>query len=400
MTNAKRLNWGRWTFAALAVVAGVCWYVRSEHGALPEYQTAEVTRGDLTHIVSAIGQLDPVTEVSVGSQISGLIKRLFINYNSLVKSNQVIAEIDPAVYQINVQKTKADLVGAEAGLALAKAQARRDEELFAGNLLAAETNDMAQAQMEQAAAQVKSDEALLTNAEVQLSYCTIRAPIQGVVISREVDVGQTVAARYNAPTIAVIAKDLTKMQIDALVSEADIGGIATNQEVDFTVDAYPYRVFHGRVSQIRDEAMTNQNIINYDCVIRVRNPDLKLLPGMTANVSIITARRPNAVRIPNAALRFRPPDATNEYFQYLTHDPPAEFGVRARTRTVYLWLPNAANPENPALKRLHITVGISDGIDTEVLSGLKAGDLVVTNTVLAADSRRRPANPFRHSHHF
>ncbi len=390
----------RWVLTALAVAAGVGWYVRTEREAPPEYQTAEVTRGDLTHVVSATGQLDPVTEVTVGSQISGLVKRLFINYNSIVKSNQIIAEIDPATYKINVQKTKADLAGAEATLALAKAQARRDEELFANKLLAAETNDMAEAQMQQAAAQVKSDQALLTNAEVQLSYCTIRAPINGVVISRAVDVGQTVAASYNAPTIAVIAKDLTKMQIDALVSEADIGGVVTNQEVDFTVDAYPYRIFHGRVGQIRDEAMTNQNIIDYDCVIRVQNPDLKLLPGMTANVSIITSHRPNALRIPNAALRFRPPDATNDYFQYLSQDPPEEFGGRLRTRTVYLLSPNAADPAHTSLKRVQITVGISDGTDTEVLSGLMAGDLVVTNTVLAAASRRHPANPFRHSHHF
>jgi len=160
----------------------------------------------------------------------------------------------------------------------------------------------------QSQAQVQSDEATLKNAQVQLSYCTIYAPVDGVVITRSVDLGQTVAASFNTPTVAVIANDLTKMQIDALVSEADIGGIAVGQDVNFTVDAYPYRTFRGKVGQIRYGAITNQNVINYDCVVQVNNADLKLLPGMTANVAIIAAERNGVLKVPNAALRFRPPE--------------------------------------------------------------------------------------------
>lgn len=432
MAQSKRVPWGKWALSLLLVSAGVGWYVKAERVAPPQYQTVTVTRGDIVHVVSATGQLDPVVEVSVGSQISGIVKRLFIDYNSVVKSNQVIAQIDPSTYEINVLQAKASLAGAKANLDLAKIQARRDQELFAYNLLAAETNDIAQAQLAQAQAQVRSDEAVLKNAQIQLSYCTIHAPINGVVISRNVDVGQTVAASFNAPLVAVIAKDLTKMQIDAPVSEADVGDVVTNQDVDFTVDAYPYRIFHGKVGQIRDGALTNENVINYDCVIGVHNPDLKLLPGMTANVSIITARRQNVLCIPNEALRFRPPGAP--YDSYQTFDQasstaPREAAVRSRlkrpgagkgsragrqattskrskprfsiVRTVYV-LPANVDPKDPGSARakpVRINVGISDGTYTEVLSGLSDGEQVVTNLVLAADSRRGPNNPFRGFHH-
>ncbi|HEV2391834.1 MAG TPA: efflux RND transporter periplasmic adaptor subunit [Verrucomicrobiae bacterium] len=442
MANAKRFHWGRWALVVLllAAAAGVGWYVKTKRDAPAQYQSTPVTRGDLTQVVTATGQLAPVINVSVGSQISGIVKHLFIDYNSTVKSNQIIAEIDPSTYNINVLKAKADLANAKANLSLATVQAHRSAELYTNKLVSASDNDIAQAQMEQAAAQVQSDEAILKNAEVQLSYCTIYAPVDGVVISRAVDVGQTVAASFNTPTIAVIANDLTKMQIDALVSEADIGGVVTNQDVDFSVDAYPYRTFHGKVSQIRYGAITNQNVINYDCVIGVHNSDLKLLPGMTANVSIITARREEALRIPNAALRFHPPDAvegwTNEVAQTAAQAAPATGGRggagqgagrggggpggerrgsgpggpggkpgggaghakpdRPLTRTVYVLPANfdPKDPEGAKPKPVQIKVGINDGINTEVLAGLKEGDQVVTGVILSADSRRGPSNPF------
>jgi HlyD family secretion protein len=394
-----------------------------------------------------------VLNVQVGSQISGIVKKLFADYNSVVKSNQVIAEIDSSTYQLNVLKAEAGLANSKANLTLAEVQARRASELFTNRLISASDHDTAQAQLLQAKAQVQSDEATLKSAQVQLSYCTIYAPVDGVVISRNVDVGQTVAASFNTPTLYQIANDLSKMQIDALVSEADIGNVAVGQNVNFSVDAFPYRTFRGRVSQVRYGAITNQNVINYDCVIEVNNSDLKLLPGMTANVSVIIAERNNVVKIPNAALRFRPPES------FSTNLPPAQFtsqgsraspesgsggggfrrtgeggpgsgpggtgggaggsgqrgprgglggeGGQRRTprperqlvRTVYL-LPaknDSKDGDKPKPQPVQIKVGITDGISTEVLEGLDEGAQVVTGTLNGGpETSRQPgaSNPF------
>jgi len=436
-----------------AVAGGGWWYYKGRHEPAPEYQTTTVARGDLTQAVTATGQLGPVVNVQVGSQISGIVKRLFFDWNSTVKSNQVIAEIDPATYQLGVLKGEAQLANSKANLALADVQARRADELFKANLISASDHDTAKAQLQQAQAQVQSDDANLKNAQVQLAYCTIYAPVDGVVISRNVDVGQTVAASFNTPTLAVIANDLAKMQIDALVSEADIGGVAVGQDVNFGVDAYPYRTFRGKVSQIRYGAITNQNVINYDCVIGVDNSDLKLLPGMTANVSIITAERKNALKIPNAALRFRPPDIgaggsrTNGGVQSLAQGVrpntdgrgpgggarqdglgrggPGGFGPqggnrggdrgpgvgqggpggrsprpeRQLTRTVYIIASkgDSTDPDHVKLEPVQIKVGISDGVSTEVLGGLEEGAQVVTGVISTGEATRSgapQANPF------
>jgi HlyD family secretion protein len=287
--------------------------------------------------------------------------------------------------------------------------------------------------LQQADAQVQIDESTLKNAQVQLSYCTIYAPVDGVVISRNVDVGQTVAASFNTPTLFVIANDLSKMQIDALVSEADIGGVTVGQDVNFTVDAYPYRTFHGKVNQVRYGAVTNQNVVTYDSVISVSNPDLKLLPSMTANVQIITAERNDTLKIPNAALRFHPPEAagadshTNAAVQTQAQGSRREGdaggrggqgggrrgdsgqtapggAVRPRPerqvmRTVYVLPPagDSKEPENAKPKPVQIKVGISDGIATEVLEGLEEGTQVVIGAITSADASRAsgPANnPF------
>jgi HlyD family secretion protein len=307
-------NASRWIkrlilFVFVAAIIGGAWYYVRGRTSASQYQTSTVTRGDLTQVVTATGQIGPVVNVQVGSQISGIIQKILVDYNSVVKSNQIIAQIDPSTYQVNVHRAEAELANAKANLVLAKVQAQRADSLFTNQLISASDHDTAKAQADQAAAQVQSSEAALENSKVDLSRCTIYAPVDGVVITRNVDPGQTVAASFNTPTLFVIANDLTKMQIDALVSEADIGGVAVDQNVNFTVDAYPYRTFHGKLQQIRYGAITNQNVINYDCIISVDNSDLKLLPGMTANVSIIIAVKENAMKIPNAALRFRPPEA-------------------------------------------------------------------------------------------
>jgi len=452
MGTESRFRWLKRIFILLLLVAacgGAWWYFKGRGEPPPEYQTTTVARGNLTQAVTATGQLGPVLNVQVGSQISGIVKRLFIDYNSTVKSNQVIAEIDSATYEINVLRAQAQLANSKANLTLAEVQARRSDELFKAKLVSASDHDTADAQLQQAQAQVQSDEANLKNAQVQLSYCTIYAPVDGVVISRNVDVGQTVAASFNTPTIAVIANDLTKMQIDALVSEADIGGVAIEQDVNFNVDAYPYRTFHGQVRQIRYGAITNQNVINYDCVIGVQNSDLKLLPGMTANVSIITAERKDVLKIPNAALRFRPPDSgaggsrTNLASQGTgtggranadARGPggsrgseradragaggggpgggagrgergPAGAGGRTPrperqlVRTVYILASpgNSTRPEDQKLTPVQIKVGISDGVSTEVLDGLEEGAQIVTGMTVTGDgasSTGPRANPF------
>jgi HlyD family secretion protein len=426
----------------LFLIAGIgafgWWYYQTKHQVAPEYQTTTVARGDLTQVVTATGQLGPVLNVQVGSQISGIVKKLLVDFNSVVKSNQLIAEIDPSTYQITVLKAEAGLANSKANLTLAEAQAKRADELFTNKLISAADHDIALAQMLQGKAQVQSDEATLKNAQVQLSYCTINAPVDGVVISRNVDVGQTVAASFNTPTLFLIANDLTKMQIDALVSEADIGNAAVGQNVNFSVDAFPYRTFRGKLSQIRYGAITNQNVINYDCVIAVNNSDLKLLPGMTANVSVIIAERNDALKISNAALRFRPPEASAPPSTNATAQSAAQNqrrgpeaggapgggrprsggggfspgggrgreggggagggprGERQLVRTVYVLEPAAADKnEPPRLKPVQIKVGITDGISTEVLDGLEDGAQVVTGMISTGDNSSRPAsNPF------
>ena len=295
------------TMIGIAAGGGL-WYYRAHNAEAPQYQTAPVTRGDLTQLVTASGQLNPVINVQVGSQISGNILKLYADFNSLVKSNQVVAQLDPATFQATVHQAEGDLANAKAGLELAQVNAKRSAELLRNNLIPQSDNEKAVADLHQAEAQVQIKEASLERAKVDLAHCTIYAPVEGIVISRNVDVGQTVAASMNAPTLFVIANDLSKMQIDSNVSEADVGAIEQGQNVTFTVDAFPNRPFTGKVVQIRNAPITVQNVVTYDTVVEVSNPDLKLKPGMTATISITTAKRTGVLKIPNSALRFKPPE--------------------------------------------------------------------------------------------
>src|SRR5207302_6969599 len=275
-----------------------------------QFQTATVTRGPITQTVTATGTLNPVVNVQVGSQVSGNIQKLFADFNSKVKAGDVVAQIDPVLFQATVTQAEGDLANAEAALELAKVNATRIQELFAKKNSAQADVDQATANLHQAEANVKIKQGALNKAKADLDHCTITSPVDGEVISRSVDVGQTVAASLQAPVIVVIANDLTKMQIDANVAEADVGVVAVDQQIDFSVDAFPARTFHGKVVQVRNAPITVQNVVTYDTVIGVSNPDLKLKPGMTANVSILIAHRDNVLQIKNAALRYRPTDAT------------------------------------------------------------------------------------------
>jgi HlyD family secretion protein len=313
-TNGKSRG-TKWLLIAVVVgtAIGAVLYFKNDHTEAPQYQTVTVTRGDLVQAATASGQLNPVLNVQVGSQISGNIAKLFADYNSLVKSNQVVAQLDPAIFQASVHQAEGDLANAKASMELQRVQENRSMQLFTNNLISASDYDTAVASRHQAEAQVKMKEAALERAKLDLSHCTIYAPVDGIVISRNVDVGQTVAASMNAPVLFQIANDLSNMQIDANVSEADVGAVEKGQQVTFTVDAYPSRSFVGTVTQIRNSASNIQNVVTYDTVIGVTNADFKLKPGMTATVSIITAQRNNALKIPNAALRFKPPEpATNQ----------------------------------------------------------------------------------------
>jgi HlyD family secretion protein len=304
-----------------------------QSGSNRKFRLLKVERGAVDLIVTATGTINPVINVLVGSQVSGTIKALYADYNSQVKEGQVIAQIDPALFQAQVDQAKANLLNTQANLLnaqanLVKAEVAvvdakrnldRNKPLLERQVIAQATLDTVQvnydtavaqievgkAQVDSSKAQVEQAKAALNLAETNLRYATIRSPVNGTVVSRNVDVGQTVAASLQAPTIFTIAKDLTKMQVDTNVSEADVGRITMGQDATFAVDAYPGRIFRGKVSEIRIAPIIVQNVVTYDVVILVDNKDLKLKPGMTANVSVMIAHRERVLKIPNAALRFQ-----------------------------------------------------------------------------------------------
>jgi HlyD family secretion protein len=444
-------------FLILAAGAGVYYFRFAQDGKAAEYTTTVVTRGTITQTVTATGDLAPLLNVSVSSQISGNILKLNADWNSPVKEGQVLAELDPSSYKTALLQSEGQLANAKANLQLQQANTNRSRELFTKTLIAQSDLDTAEAQLAQAAAQVQIQTAANETAKVNLSRCTIYSPIDGTVISRQVDVGNTVAASLSAPTLFIIANDLRSMQIDAAVSEADIGNVENGQSVNFGVDAYPNRQFRGTVTQIRNSPKTAQNVVIYDTMIEVRNDDLKLRPGMTANVSIIVANRSNSLRVANSALRLRLPEGVTalpvvtdgksagaaeakplseedrrKQMQQLMADagfvrgngPPspevrtkmeqlakergidlAGFGQgrnRDRagssnapvTRTLYLL--KGTDAKTAQLQAVTVKLGISDGITTEVLDGLQEKDIVVTNVfVPGAKAVAAPAaNPF------
>ncbi|MGB7768646.1 MAG: efflux RND transporter periplasmic adaptor subunit [Verrucomicrobiia bacterium] len=408
------MKWGIIITVAMVIVGSGIWYFHHGHDDAPAYQTVAVTRGDLTQTVTATGTLNPVVNVTVGSQVSGIITKLYVDFNSIVQSNEVIAEIDPSTYEAQVHQAEANLANARANLELQQVEMQRDAKLYTNNLISGSDYDTAVATRDEAAAQVQIQEASLTNTLANLGYCKIHSPVDGVVISRSVDLGQTVASSFNTPTLFQIANDLTKMQIDTAVDEADIGGVREGQAVDFTVDAYPNRTFHGIVTQVRNAPTTVNNVVTYDTVIGVTNSDYSLKPGMTASVSIVVAQHSDILEIPNAALRFQPVDmATVETNAPATAGAQNTNGERTGNRggrrggqgalgpgehpvvhTVYV-LSNNATGKNTELKAVQIKTGITDNIDTEVLSALKEGDRVVTGLAIPGlTSDQETQNPF------
>jgi HlyD family secretion protein len=376
----------------LAVVLALGgYYLLKNRGNGVQFKTATVSRGDLSAAVTATGTVSAVTTVLVGTQVSGTVKQLLADFNSPVKKGQLLAQIDPALSDAKVSQARANLQAAAANVEKADAALKdadrtleRNRTLFARNFIArsdldtAETNRLsALAQLNVAKAQVEQQKAALNQEETTLSYTRILSPVDGTVISRNVDIGQTVAASFQTPTLFSIAQDLTRMQIDTNVDEADIGKIRVGQTVRFTVDAYPDSPFPGRVSEIRNAPTTIQNVVTYAVVVKVANPELKLKPGMTANVSIITALEKGVIKIPNAALRFKwqPAGVSPERGSAGAAGAGRPQAVRpeAGAKTQGVWILEGKKP-----RRAPLTLGISDGNETAVLEGgLKEGDAVI-----------------------
>ncbi len=302
--NALRARPFLAAFALLAAMAAGC--SKFQKAAPIELRTEAVARTNLVQSVNANGQITPIRLIQVGSQVSGTITEIFADFNSRVKAGDVLAKIDPASFERAMARAEADLASAKAQEALALFNLKRAKELYQAKLISETEYTQNDVQVLQANANVKMREAAVESARVDLQRTTIYAPLDGIVILRNVDAGQTVAASFNTPTLFTIANDLAKMQIELAVSEADIGSVDVGQRVDFGVDAFQNRRFNGKVKQVRYAATTNQNVITYTTVVEVNNPDLKLRPGMTANANVITSEKTNVLRIPASSLRFSP----------------------------------------------------------------------------------------------
>ncbi len=423
MAKHRALRWGIWFLVVLgaASAAGYWYWSRERQNGEEKYRTEVVDRGDVKMTVTATGSISAVITVQVGSQVSGIISRLYADFNSEVKNGQLLAELDPTSFQTIVAQRRADLLQNEVQMRNAEISFHRQERLLRENLAPQSDYDAAKAVYEAARAQVEQSAAALRQAETNLEYTKIVSPIDGVVVARQYDVGQTVAASFQAPTLFTIAQDLTKMQVQADVDQSDIGRVRVGQPVRFNVDAYPEEEFQAEISQIRLNATSNQNVITYPVIIEVPNPDLKLRPLMTANVTIEVAVAPDVLRIPNAALRFRPTDETGnggngrlaggratgsyggptpEQRTLLAAEARPGFGGAAaalapsaggsstkRMQTVYVL------GGLDAIRPAGIRTGISDGKFTQVLEGeVREGDRVVVGlaTARVGSSSGRP----------
>jgi HlyD family secretion protein len=368
------------------LVAAALWHWWFNAPAVVPYKTVTIDRGPITALVTATGAVNPVISVQIGSQVSGKIATLYADFNSVVREGQVLASIDQKPYQAKVRQAKAALKGAQAGLAKARnmlaqktlelhrmAALREQQFVAQSDLDLARTNAKdADAQVDLSQAQVDQAKATLASAELDLGYTTIYSPVNGTVVSRNVEEGQTVVASFQTPTLFVIAQDLTRMQVVANVSESDIGGVTEGKSADFRVDAYPRESFHGTVTQVRNAPVSIQNVVTYDVIISVDNTELKLKPGMTANITIVTARNEEALRAPNSALRFRMP------------------GVPVDRKTPHLWILDAAGHVRP----VQVTLGIADSLYTDITAGdIHEGDAAIVGILTEADGAQEKLPP-------
>ncbi len=304
-----RLPRRRWVVLGLIVVALAAWFGwKATHRPDPAaaFTTQTVGTGTLSEVITANGVINPVRVVSVGTQVSGTVAKLNVDYNDRVHVGEVLCELDPSVYAARLAASEASLANIRSSLALTRANAARSAELFRQNYISRQDYETTQQTAASAAAQVAAAEAQIKQDRTNLGYTIIRSPVSGVIISRQIDLGQTVAASFNTPTLFTIARDLTQMQIEAAVAEADVAKVRIGQPVDFTVDAYGSRSFTGTVKQIRLNPTTQQNVVTYTVIVSVANPDGALLPGMTANATFRVADHSNVLLVPNAALSYKP----------------------------------------------------------------------------------------------
>ncbi|HET7152877.1 MAG TPA: efflux RND transporter periplasmic adaptor subunit [Candidatus Kapabacteria bacterium] len=403
---------------------GVWWYFNNNKSDVVTWRTAKVEQGDIKVVVTATGTINPDTTVQVGTQVSGIIAKILTDFNKQVKRNQLVAVLDTTPLLQAVIDAKAAVSKAKANKDLAKANLDREQSLFNQKLVAQSELDASVASYESAMADALSAQAQLDKANTNLSYAYIKSPIEGVVVSRNVEVGQTVAASFSTPTLFSIANTLTKMQIWASVDEADIGSVHDGQSVDFTVDAYPNQTFKGSVSQIRLQPTTNANVVDYTVIVDVPNSDLKLLPGMTANLSINIDEHDSVLKVPTSALRFTPPrdyltkfmanlpDSIKEKMQARRKQgggqaggaPGGGFGGGQNSGQAggkehdlapgsfaRLWV-----KQGDSLKPVRVEIGLSDGSFTEVKGDLQAGADIVMGVIAgdAAGAAQPQATPF------
>lgn len=380
MKKFPRLAWFRiialLALAAALVTGAWAWQKRNHVPAGERYRTLNVERGNLVQSVSANGTLNPVVLVSVGTQVSGTVLKLYADFNQRVSAGQVLAELDPALLAAAEQQTLANLAGSDASLKLARANEERLKQLFAQEYISRQEMDQGIQVREAAEAQVRLNKAQLSKDRTTLRYSVIRSPVSGVVVDRQIDVGQTVAASFQTPTLFKIAQDLKQMQIDSSVAEADVGSVRVGQEVEFRVDAFADRTFSGKVKQIRLNPTITSNVVTYNVVVSVANPEETLLPGMTAYLSVVTQSKSNVLMVPNAALRFRPA---------ATGDKRTDSDVsKSRKRSgPQVWVLRAED-----IAPLELQTGITNGRHTEITGGLLAeGEAVVVEDLKPVDKK-------------
>ncbi len=343
------------------------------------YKTTKVDRGDILSYVAATGTVKPVTTIEIGSQVSGIVNGVFVDFNSQVKKRQALAEIDPTPFTAQVKQAEAELKKAQVDSELMEKILKANEELYKKGFISKQEYDDSKAKFSSAIASLDQAKAKLDTAKSNLQSTTIRSPIDGIVISKNINVGQTVTSGNQSPPIFLIARDLVKMQLDTNVSEADIGKIKEGEEASFTVDAYPNQTFKGTVWQIRNSPIITQNVVTYDVVLLIDNKDLKLKPGMTADVKILVASRKDTLRVPRAALRFIPPPSANLDEKLNELNDSSVVWVMSRDRR---------------LKPISIKPGISDDSFTEIMGGdIKEGEEIIVEAAEKGASDSQPLGP-------
>ena len=374
-----------WIAVAVIAVAIVAYLLLSggKKEEKVEFETAKVDKGNIQTTITATGTIEPVTSVTVGTQVSGIVAKLYVDYNSVVKKGQIIAELDKTNLISELTAQRANLSSAQSSLNYQQANYQRYKTLYEKGLVSADEYESAQLQYNQAKEQVNSARESVQRAQTNLGYATITSPIDGVVLSKAVEEGQTVAASFNTPELFTIAQDLTDMRVIADIDEADIGGVKEGQRVSFTVDAFPDDHFEGQVTQVRQQATTESNVVTYEVVISARNNDLKLKPGLTANVTIFTLEKNDVLVAPAKALRFMPNEALLQKGETIEDvEAPAK-----------LW-----TKEGNTFKAHKVETGTSNGMLTEITSGISAGTEVLVDFTISGGEEmpqgQQAQNPF------